>query len=102
MRRAFDGYDAIVYPNSSTVALPVGIPFDKAYPQYPGGPDMGSPGNLAGLPAIGVPNGFGDHHLPTGLALMGRGWGELALTRIAKAYQARTGFHRQHPELVVV
>ena len=98
--RAFAGYDAIVYPNSSTVALPVGVPFDKAYPEFPGGPDMGSPGNLAGLPAIGLPNGFGEHRLPTGLALMGRAWGEFALTRVAKAYQSRTGFHRIHPELV--
>lgn len=97
--RAFAAYDAIVYPNSSTVALPVGVPFDKAYPKYPGGPDMGSPGNLAGLPAIGVPNGFGDHHLPTGLAFMGRPWGEFQLTQIAKSYQRRTTFHTQHPTL---
>jgi aspartyl-tRNA(Asn)/glutamyl-tRNA(Gln) amidotransferase subunit A len=99
--RAFEAYDAIVYPNSSTVAVPVGVPFDKAYPQYPGGPDMGSPGNLAGLPSIAAPNGFGDHHLPTGLAFMGRAWGELQLTAIAKAYQARTSFHLQHPQLVI-
>jgi aspartyl-tRNA(Asn)/glutamyl-tRNA(Gln) amidotransferase subunit A len=97
---AFDPYDAIVYPNSSTVAVPVGVPFDKAYPQYPGGPDMGSPGNLAGLPSVGVPNGFGNHHLPTGLAFMGRAWGEFQLTQIAKAYQSRTSFHTQHPTLI--
>jgi aspartyl-tRNA(Asn)/glutamyl-tRNA(Gln) amidotransferase subunit A len=94
---AFASYDAVVYPNSATVALPIGVPFDKAYPDFPGGPDMGSAGNLAGLPAIGVPNGFGDHHLPTGLALMGRAWGERALTAIARAYQARTSFHADHP-----
>jgi aspartyl-tRNA(Asn)/glutamyl-tRNA(Gln) amidotransferase subunit A len=94
---AFAAFDAIVYPNSSTVALPIGVPFDKAYPEFPGGPDMGSAGNLAGLPAIGVPNGFGDHHLPTGLALMGRASGELTLTQIAKGYQARTSFHAVHP-----
>ncbi|HEY5350437.1 MAG TPA: amidase, partial [Candidatus Lustribacter sp.] len=99
--RAFEGYDAIVYPNAPTIAIPVGTPFDKAYPQYSGGPEMGSPGNLAGLPSIAVPNGFGDHHLPTSLAFMGRGWGEFQLTAIAKGYQARTAFHTQHPTLVV-
>jgi aspartyl-tRNA(Asn)/glutamyl-tRNA(Gln) amidotransferase subunit A len=99
LARAFSAYDAIVYPNQSTVALPVGTPFDKAYPAFPGGPDMGSPGNLAGLPSIGVPNGFGDHHLPTGLALMGNPWGELTLTQIAKGFQSRTSFHKQHPLL---
>lgn len=97
--RAFAPYDAIAYPNQSTVAYPVGVPFDKAYPQFPGGPDMGSAGNLAGLPSIAVPNGFGDQHLPTGLALMGRAWGELTLAQIAKAYQSRTTFHLQHPAL---
>jgi aspartyl-tRNA(Asn)/glutamyl-tRNA(Gln) amidotransferase subunit A len=94
---AFSGYDAVVYPNSPTVALPIGLPFDKAYPEFPGGPDMGSAGNLAGLPAIGVPNGFGDHHLPTGLALLGHAWGEAALTAVAKGYQARTSFQLAHP-----
>lgn len=102
VHRAFDGYDAIAYPNGSTVALPVGVPFDKAYPDFPGGPDMGSPGNLAGMPAIALPNGFGEHHLPTGLALMGRVWGEAVLTQIGKAYQARTTFHQARPTLMPV
>jgi len=97
--RAFASYDAIVYPNGSTVALPVGVPFDKSYPDFPGGPDMGSPGNLAGFPSVGVPNGFGENHLPTGLALMGKAWNEFALTQIAKGYQARTAFHTQRPTL---
>jgi aspartyl-tRNA(Asn)/glutamyl-tRNA(Gln) amidotransferase subunit A len=101
--RAVEPYDAIVYPTLSTVAYPVGIPFDKAYPdKYSGEIEMGSPGNLAGLPSINVPNGFGDHHLPTGLALMGRPWGEAQLTQIAKAFQDRTRFHLEHPKLVTV
>jgi aspartyl-tRNA(Asn)/glutamyl-tRNA(Gln) amidotransferase subunit A len=98
--RAIEPYDALVYPTLSTVAYPVGIPFDKAYPEkYGGAIEMGSPGNLAGLPSISIPNGFGEHGLPTGLALMGRGWGEAQLTAIAKAYQRRTTFHLQHPKV---
>ncbi|MBV8148962.1 MAG: amidase [Candidatus Eremiobacteraeota bacterium] len=96
---AFAAYDAIAFPNQPTVALPIGVPFDKAYPEFPGGPDIGSAGNLAGLPAISVPNGFGEHHLPTALALMGRAWGECALTGAAKAFQARTSFHADRPVL---
>jgi aspartyl-tRNA(Asn)/glutamyl-tRNA(Gln) amidotransferase subunit A len=98
--RAFQNYDAIVHPTLPTVAYPVGLPFDKAYPKYPGATGLGSPGNLAGLPAMSIPNGFGENHLPTGLAMMGRAWGELQLTQIAKAYQTRTQFHLQHPKLV--
>lgn len=103
LTRAISPYDAIVYPTLSTVAYPVGIPFDKAYPEkYSGEVELGSPGNLAGLPSISVPNGFGEHGLPTGLALMGRAWGELQLTQIAKAYQSRTRFHLEHPALHAV
>ena len=101
--KAFAGYDAIVHPTRSTVSYPVGIKFEKAYPaKYNGVTGLGSPGNLAGLPEISVPNGFGDHNLPTGLAMMGRAWGEMQITQIAKAYQARTKFHTMHPKLVVV
>src|SRR5579872_3614620 len=100
LRLAFAPYDAVVHPTLSTVAYPVGVPFDKAYPdKYSGEIDMGSPGNLAGVPSISVPNGFGDHGLPTGLALMGRAWGEFALTQIAKGYQTRTRFHLERPVL---
>ncbi|HET9095737.1 MAG TPA: amidase, partial [Candidatus Baltobacteraceae bacterium] len=103
LTRAISPYDAIVYPTLSTVAYPVGIPFDKAYPEkYSGEVELGSPGNLAGLPSISVPNGFGEHGLPTGLALMGRAWGEVQLTQIAKAYQSRTRFHLEHPALAAV
>lgn len=100
LHRAIAPYDAIAYPTLPTVAYPVGIPFDKAYPdKYSGEVELGSPGNLAGLPSISVPNGFGEHGLPTGLAFMGRGWGEMQLAQIAKGYQARTRFHLQHPVL---
>jgi aspartyl-tRNA(Asn)/glutamyl-tRNA(Gln) amidotransferase subunit A len=100
--RAIAPYDAMVHPTLSTVAYPVGVPFDKAYPdKYNGEIDMGSVGNLAGLPSVSVPNGFGDHGLPTGLALMGRLWGEAQLTQIAKGYQARTQFHLRRPKLTV-
>ena len=99
LERAFEPYDAIVHPTLPTVAYPVGLPFDKAYPKYPGETGLGSPGNLAGLPSISVPNGLGENHLPTGLAMMGRAWGEAQLTQIAKAYQSRTKFHLQHPAL---
>jgi aspartyl-tRNA(Asn)/glutamyl-tRNA(Gln) amidotransferase subunit A len=100
--KAIEPYDAIVYPTLSTVAYPVGIPFDKAYPdKYGGKVEMGSPGNLAGVPSISVPNGFGENRLPTGLALMGRAWGEAQLAQIAAGYQARTAFHTMHPKLVI-
>jgi len=99
---AFGGYDAIVAPTLSTVAYPIGIPFDKAYVKYPGALDLISAGNLTGVPAIGLPNGFGEHGLPTGLTLLGRPFAEAKLTGIAKQYQARTDYHTRRPPLVRV
>ncbi|MDQ2663058.1 MAG: amidase [Candidatus Eremiobacteraeota bacterium] len=101
VQNAFAPYDAVVYPTLSTVAYPVGIPFSKAYTQYPGSVELGSPGNLAGLPAMSVPNGWGEHNLPTGLGLLGRVWGEAQIASIAKSFQARSSFHARHPQLVV-
>ena len=98
--RTIEPYDALVHPSLSTVALPIDLPFDKAYPKYPGALDMGSVGNLPGLPAMSVPNGLGENHLPTGLGFLGRAWGEAQLAQIAKSYQARTAFHLRRPVLV--
>ena len=40
-------------------------------------------GNLAGLPALCVPNGFGQHGLPTSLQLLGRAFSEATLVAVA-------------------
>ena len=97
LERAFGGYDAIVSPTLSTVAYPIGLSFDKAYPKYPGSVSLISAGNLAGLPAIGFPNGFGEHGLPSGMALLGRPFGEAKIASIARQYQARTQHHKKRP-----
>ncbi len=96
---AFDGYDAIAAPTLPTVAFPIALPFDKAYPKYPGAVDLISAGNLTGVPAVAVPNGFGENGLPTGLSLLGRPFCETKLTQIARGYQTRTDFHTRRPPL---
>lgn len=97
--RAFGGFDAVVVPTLPTVALPVDVPFEKSYTAYPGAVDPISAGNATGVPAIGIPNGFGEHGLPTGVSLIGRPFCEAKLAGIARAYQARTDFHRKRPPL---
>ena len=42
---------------------------------------------LAGLPSISVPAGFGANGLPMGLALIGQPQGDLALLKLAHAYE---------------
>lgn len=92
-------YDALAFPTLSTVAYPVGPTFDKVYTDTPGVIDPTTAANMAGIPAISVPNGFGEHGLPTGLCLIGNPWSEGALAAIGKAYQRRTDFHLKHPTL---
>ncbi len=97
--KAFGAYDAIVSPTLPTVAYPIALAFDKAYPKYPGTVSLIAPGNLTGTPAIGFPNGFGQHGLPTGISLLGTPFGEAKLASIVKNYQTRTEFHRKRPAL---
>ena len=88
--------DALVAPGRSTVATPIDREFRSAVRGTT--PDlMGAIGNGAGLPAIAVPNGVGDRGLPTSLQLMGRAWEENTILAAARAYQARTSWHRRHP-----
>ncbi|MFI4946859.1 MAG: amidase [Burkholderiales bacterium] len=89
-------FDALVAPGRPTVAPPLDRDFRSAL----GGsaPDvMGAVGNGAGLPAVIVPNGFGDRGLPTSLQLMGRAWEENTILAAARAYQALTDWHHRHP-----
>jgi aspartyl-tRNA(Asn)/glutamyl-tRNA(Gln) amidotransferase subunit A len=96
---AFSDVDAVIWPTMSTVALPVGVPFDKTYPKYPGGTDLTTPGNVCGWPAIALPNGFGENNLPTSLSMMSAPFSETVLTSIAARYQQRTDYHRRRPPL---
>ena len=108
MRAALDAllsrYDAVVAPTRLTVAPRIGYDFDKQ-PGAPPSPPPDSPappatipaGNLAGLPAVCVPNGFGQRGLPTGLQLLGRAHSEATLIAIADRYQRATDWHRKRP-----
>ncbi len=103
MKKALDDlyakYDAIVVPARGTVALPVGVDFDKSYIGFGGGPPIIQAGNLAGQPALAVPNGLGYKELPTGIQFTGRAWGEARLIAVAHAYQQATAWHKKRPPL---
>jgi aspartyl-tRNA(Asn)/glutamyl-tRNA(Gln) amidotransferase subunit A len=90
-------YDALLSPSSPTVATPLCVDFDRAYPGFGGGPAVIAAGNLAGQPALSVPNGFGENGLPTGLLLTSRAFSDEILVAIAAEYQKRTNFHLRQP-----
>jgi len=101
MKRALDAlyarYDALVAPSRQTVSYPIGVDFDKAYPNVGGGPAVIPAGNLAGQPALSLLNGFGAEGLPTGFQLTGRAFGDETLVAIAAEYQRRTDWHTRRP-----
>jgi aspartyl-tRNA(Asn)/glutamyl-tRNA(Gln) amidotransferase subunit A len=90
------GFDALVAPTRHTTATPLDQEFRGAV-RGSTRDIMGAVGNGAGLPAISVPNGFSEKGLPTGIQFMARAYDENVAIAIARAYQALTNWHQQHP-----
>jgi aspartyl-tRNA(Asn)/glutamyl-tRNA(Gln) amidotransferase subunit A len=89
-------FDALIAPTLPTVASPIDQRFDAYFSRANRSP-LGAAANLAGLPGIAVPNGFGARGLPTSLTFTGRAWEENTILAAAKAYQERTDWHRRTP-----
>jgi Asp-tRNA(Asn)/Glu-tRNA(Gln) amidotransferase A subunit family amidase len=53
--------------------------------------------NLAGYPAINLPNGFADNGQPTNAVIYAQPYRELEIIALAKAYQDVAGFHLKKP-----
>jgi aspartyl-tRNA(Asn)/glutamyl-tRNA(Gln) amidotransferase subunit A len=100
MRRAwaemFKKVDVLAAPSRATVSYPVEKTFDKAYPGIGASSPIGA-SNLVGVPAVSVPNGFGQNGLPTGIQLVGPAWGERELLELSVAYQSQTDWHKRRP-----
>jgi aspartyl-tRNA(Asn)/glutamyl-tRNA(Gln) amidotransferase subunit A len=103
MKRAvnelFQSYEIIASPTRPSVSYPLDKKFRDAYPGISGGPSLIPAGNLCGLPAICLPNGFGQEGLPTSLTLMGPAFSEELLLDVAYLLQSRTDWHLQRPAI---
>jgi aspartyl-tRNA(Asn)/glutamyl-tRNA(Gln) amidotransferase subunit A len=98
MKKMFDSHDVIATPTRATVAYPADKEFAQAYPPtISGGPPVIAAGNLTGLPALAMPNGFGENGLPTSIAFMGAPFSEAELCTLGATLQARTDWHTKHP-----
>jgi aspartyl-tRNA(Asn)/glutamyl-tRNA(Gln) amidotransferase subunit A len=95
--RLLAGVDAIATPTLPTVAWPLDVAPEQAYPEFPGGASIAGAANLCGAPALFLMNGRGEGGLPTSLQLTARGRGEASLLAIGMEYQRRTGHHRLRP-----
>jgi aspartyl-tRNA(Asn)/glutamyl-tRNA(Gln) amidotransferase subunit A len=89
--QAFEKYDVLVTPTSPTVPFKIGEKLDDPLQMYLS--DVCTlPINIAGLPAISIPAGFGDG-LPIGMQLIGKPFGEEAILKVAYAYEQATEWH---------
>jgi aspartyl-tRNA(Asn)/glutamyl-tRNA(Gln) amidotransferase subunit A len=93
-QEAFTACDLIVGPVAPTVAGRIGEKVSDPTQMYLEDIYTLSP-NLAGLPAMSVPCGFGGQGLPIGLQLIGNYFSEARMLQVAHAYQQETGWHLQ-------
>jgi amidase len=57
------------------------------------------PFNMSGHPTLTLPGGFTADGMPVGFQLVAPRWREDVLVRAGAAFQARTSWHRRHPEV---
>jgi aspartyl-tRNA(Asn)/glutamyl-tRNA(Gln) amidotransferase subunit A len=93
---AFTHCDVIVGPTSPTVAFRIGEKVSDPVKMYLSDIYTIAP-NLAGLPAMSVPCGFGANGLPVGLHVVGGYFSEARMLNVAHQYQRATDWHRRAP-----
>lgn len=94
----FEKYDLIVGPTTPTPAFKIGEKVDDPLTMY-ANDILTIPVNLAGVPGISVPCGFGANGLPLGLQMIGKHFDESTIYRAAHAFEQATDFHKQFPKL---
>ncbi|NMG66834.1 Asp-tRNA(Asn)/Glu-tRNA(Gln) amidotransferase subunit GatA [Azoarcus indigens] len=96
-RAAFAQCDLIAGPTSPTTAWGIGEKTDDPVQMYLS--DIYTIAvNLAGLPGLSQPCGFGADGLPVGLQLIGDYFSEASLLNAAHRYQQATDWHLRRPE----
>ena len=94
---AFKQCDVIVGPAAPSVAFDLGSKDKDPVQMYL--EDLYTiPVNLAGLPGLSIPCGFGAKGRPVGLQVIGDYWSEALMLRVAHAYQQATDWHTRAPK----
>ncbi|HTF13511.1 MAG TPA: Asp-tRNA(Asn)/Glu-tRNA(Gln) amidotransferase subunit GatA [Burkholderiales bacterium] len=93
---AFKLCDLVVGPTTPTVAFKIGAKAANPVQMYLN--DIYTiPANLAGLPAMSIPCGFGKDNLPVGLHIVGNYFSEARMLNVAHQYQKATDWHKREP-----
>jgi len=95
-KAAFGQCDLILGPTSPSVAFDIGAKAADPVQMYLN--DIYTiAANLAGLPAMSIPCGFGDQGRPVGLHLVGNYFAESRMLNAAHRYQQATDWHKCAP-----
>jgi aspartyl-tRNA(Asn)/glutamyl-tRNA(Gln) amidotransferase subunit A len=94
---AFKQCDMIMGPTAPTTAFNLGEKSDDPVQMYLS--DIYTIAvNLAGLPGMSIPCGFGANGLPVGLQIIGNYFAEAKMLNVAHQYQLATGWHLRMPK----
>ena len=97
--QAFERCDVIMGPTSPTTAFNLGTKSADPVQMYLS--DIYTTGvNLAGLPGLSIPVGFGRDNRPVGLHIVGNYFAEAMMLKLAHQYQLNTDWHLQIPSHV--
>jgi aspartyl-tRNA(Asn)/glutamyl-tRNA(Gln) amidotransferase subunit A len=95
---AFKQCDVIMGPTSPTTAFKLGEKGDDPVQMYLS--DIYTIAvNLAGLPGMSIPAGFGANNMPVGLQIIGNYFTEAQMLNVAHQYQLATDWHTRSPLL---
>lgn len=97
----FETVDVLIAPVHFSLPPLASVPFPTNDPKRPSKKGVGAglvpAANLCGLPGISIPCGF-VNGLPIGMQIVGRPFTENTVLAIAREFQNRSDFHKQHPE----
>lgn len=96
--KIFEEYDLIVGPTTPGTAYKTSEQTGEPLVGYENN-ILTIPANLAGLPALSLPCGFGENGLPLGLQIIGKHFDEENIYRAAYAFEQATDYHKQRPQL---
>ena len=94
---AFKQCDVIMGPTSPSTAFKLGEKGDDPVQMYLS--DIYTIAvNLAGLPGMSIPCGFGANNMPVGLQIIGNYFDEARMLNVAHQYQLATDWHSRAPQ----
>jgi aspartyl-tRNA(Asn)/glutamyl-tRNA(Gln) amidotransferase subunit A len=98
---AYKQCDVIMGPTSPTTAFNLGEKGDDPVQMYLS--DIYTIAvNLAGLPGMSIPCGFGTNGMPVGLQIIGNYFDEARMLNVAHQYQLATDHHTRAPEQIAL